>query len=273
MNRPLLEIIDLRISFGDLVVVDGINLTIEQGQSLAIVGESGSGKSVTALSTIGLLPKTAVVEGQILFKGNNICTMNNKQLRNIRGNKIAMIFQEPMSSLNPVYSIGEQIMETLLTHEAITHREAKQRTFEALDEVGIETDRFKSYPHEFSGGMRQRVMIAIALACKPSLLIADEPTTALDASTSRQIVDLLLTIQQNREMAILFITHDLCIVPTIAQNICVMRHGIIVEKGETKRVLEKPKHKYTSSLIACVPSLYTKCHRLQTIESCSNTKV
>ena len=266
MTKQLLEIRELQVAFGGRIAVDGVDFTIEQGQSLSIVGESGSGKSVTALSIIGLLPTNATRTGKILLEGKNVCAMNNKQLQNIRGNKISMIFQEPMTSLNPVFSIGEQILETIVAHEKVSTREAKRMSLEALEEVGIEIERYKSYPHEFSGGMRQRVMIAIALACKPSLLIADEPTTALDATTSLQIVNLLRTIQRNREMAILFITHDLCIVESIAESTCVMCRGKIVESGDTRGILNNPKHAYTKALISCVPSLQTKQHRLPTIE-------
>jgi ABC-type dipeptide/oligopeptide/nickel transport system ATPase component len=261
----MLEVHNLHISFDTRVAVDNINFSIDQGQSLAIVGESGSGKSVTALATLGLLPTNASVEGKILFEGHDVCSMKSKQLQTIRGKKIAMVFQEPMSSLNPVFSIGEQIMETILAHESLPRREAKKRAITALEEVGISKNRFNSFPHEFSGGMRQRVVIAIALACTPKLLIADEPTTALDASTSVQIIELLKELQTHREMAIMFITHDLCLAPTIANKICVMRSGLIVENGDTSTVLETPKHAYTTALTACVPTLYNKKRRLPTI--------
>ncbi|MBC8203428.1 MAG: ABC transporter ATP-binding protein [Planctomycetes bacterium] len=261
----MLEVKNLQITFGKHVVVDGIDFSVGRGESLAIVGESGSGKSVSALSILGLLPKNALVEGEILFDKQNICNINNTQLQKLRGKKIAMVFQEPMTSLNPVFSIGEQIMETLLAHESITRRAAKQRTLLALEEVGISKSRYNSYPHEFSGGMRQRVVIAIALACSPDLLIADEPTTALDASTSLQIIGLLKRLQQNRGMAIISITHDLCLVPSVADQICVMRSGKIVERGEISTVLKSPSHPYTKALTACVPSIYTKRKRLPII--------
>lgn len=261
----MLEVKKLQITFGKHVAVHEIDFLIKRGESLAIVGESGSGKSVSALSILGLLPKNATVEGEILFEGQNVCKMNNSQLQKLRGKKIAMVFQEPMTSLNPVFSIGEQIMETILAHESISRSGAKYRTLLALEEVGIPTSRFKSFPHEFSGGMRQRVVIAIALACTPDVLIADEPTTALDASTSLQIIDLLKRLQQDRGMAIIFITHDLCLVPSIADQICVMRSGKIVERGESSNVLNMPTHTYTKALIACVPSIYTKRKRLPTI--------
>ncbi|MBT4585061.1 MAG: ABC transporter ATP-binding protein [Phycisphaerae bacterium] len=261
----MLDVKNLRITFGNQIAVDGIDFSIEQGGSLAIVGESGSGKSVTALSILGLLPNNARVSGEILFEEYNISTLSSAQMQQLRGKKIAIVFQEPMTSLNPVFSIGEQIMETLLAHENLTRQEAKQKTLLALEEVGIPKERFKSYPHEFSGGMRQRVVIAIALACTPDLLIADEPTTALDASTSLQIIELLNQLQRNRNMAIIFITHDLCLVPSIAEHVCVMRSGKIVEKGKTSTVLEKPTHPYTTALTACVPSIYKKYKRLPTI--------
>jgi ABC-type dipeptide/oligopeptide/nickel transport system ATPase component len=261
----MLDVKNLRISFGKHVAVQGIDFSIEHGGSLAIVGESGSGKSISALSILGLLPKNATVEGEILFEDQNVCKMNNIQLQKLRGKKIAMVFQEPMTSLNPVFSIGEQIMETLLVHESITRSEAKQQALLALEEVGIPKNRFSSYPHEFSGGMRQRVVIAIALACTPDLLIADEPTTALDTSTSLHIIALLKRLQQDRGMGIFFITHDLCLVSSIADQICVMRSGKIVERGETSMVLSTPTHPYTVALTACVPSIYTKRKRLPTI--------
>ena len=262
----MLDIQNLRITFCNRVAVDCLNLTIEHGQSIAIVGESGSGKSVMALATLGLLPSTANIQGKILFDGEDVLGMSYRRLQKFRGANIAMIFQEPMTSLNPVFTIGEQIMETILRHEPETRRKARTKALCALEEVGIEPTRFDSYPHEFSGGMRQRVMIAIALACSPNLLIADEPTTALDTSTSKQIVDLLRDLQQDRGMAIVFITHDLCIVPSIAQTMCVMRSGKIVEKGETRRVLQTPTHQYTRALASCAPSFTTKQRRLPTIE-------
>ena len=262
----MLDIQNLRISFCDRVAVDCMNLTIEHGQSLAIVGESGSGKSITALAAMGLLPNTATVQGKILYDGEDVIGMSPRRLQTFRGTHIAMIFQEPMTSLNPVFTIGEQVMETILTHEPTTRRDARMKAICALEEVGIEATRFGSYPHEFSGGMRQRVLIAIALTCKPNLLIADEPTTALDTATSMQVVDLLRDLQQDRGMAIMFITHDLCIVPSIAQTICVMQSGKIVEKGETRSVLQTPKHHYTRALASCTPSFTTKLRRLPTIE-------
>jgi len=262
----MLNISDLRISFGQNVAVDSIDLTLEQGQSLAIVGESGSGKSVTALAVLGLLPAIAKIGGEILFERENICMMDNKQLQAIRGKKIAMVFQEPMTSLNPVFTIGEQIKETILAHEPLVQREAKKRTLGALEEVGISKNRYNSYPHEFSGGMRQRVVIAIALACKPNLLIADEPTTALDATTSLQLIELLNDLQQSRGMATIFITHDLCMAPSIAEEICVMRNGQIVESGNSRSVLQKPVHPYTKALTACIPSIYKKSYRLPTVD-------
>jgi peptide/nickel transport system ATP-binding protein len=239
---------------------------MERGESLAIVGESGSGKSLTALSVLGLLPKNTNVRGSILFEDTDICSMTRKELQRVRGKKIAMVFQEPMTSLNPVFPVGEQLVETIVAHESVSRRQAKQDSVALLEEVGISSTRFHAYPHEFSGGMRQRIVIAIALACKPTLLIADEPTTALDASTSMQIVSLLQTLQKKRGMATLFITHDLCLVPAIADRVCVMRSGKIIEQGETNTVLRTPSHTYTKALIACVPTLDTKRERLCTVQ-------
>ena len=255
MQQPILQINDLVISFGTQPAVEGASFFIERGKTLAIVGESGSGKSVTAMAILGLLPPTSQVRGEIVFEGINLLCATTKHLRSVRGNKVAMIFQEPMSSLNPVFSIGEQIEEAASLHRKVSRKTAKTLTRDVMEEVGLDRERFHAYPHEFSGGMRQRVMIAMALVCEPDLLIADEPTTALDATTSRQIMKLLFQSKERRNMSMLFISHDLHLVSSIADTVCVMRQGKIVERGAVADVLQKPKHAYTQELLDCVPTI------------------
>jgi peptide/nickel transport system ATP-binding protein len=221
---------------------------------------------VTALSILGLLPNYSNVSGEILFGEEQLIEMPQSKLRSIRGSEIAMIFQEPMTSLNPVFTIGEQIEEVVRIHRSLSRKNVRKVTFESMEEVGLSHHRRGSYPHEFSGGMRQRVMIAMALVCEPSLLIADEPTTALDATTSKQIVQLLMEIKNRRGMSMLFISHDLGLVSEIADDICVMRNGKNVESGDVNQVLQYPEHPYTKALLACRPSLTVRKDRLMTIE-------
>ncbi len=255
MQQSILQINNVEITFGKQRVVEDISFSLERGKTLAIVGESGSGKSVTALAILGLLPPTAQVCGEILFEDLQLLNATPKQLRTVRGNSIAMIFQEPMTSLNPVFTIGEQIEEAVLLHRNVSRQKAKAMTLDVMEEVGLERIRFHAYPYEFSGGMRQRVMIAMALVCEPVLLIADEPTTALDATTSRQIMKILFDAKKRRDMSMLFISHDLHLVASIADTVCVMQHGAIVEKVAAHDVLQKPTHPYTKELIACVPTI------------------
>ena len=259
MKQKTLQIKNLTISFGNQRVVNDVSFCVERGKTLAIVGESGSGKSVTAMSVVGLLPKNASVQGEVLFEDLQLLHATPKQLRSIRGNKIAMIFQEPMTSLNPVFTIGEQIKEAVLLHRNVSRKVAKSLTLESMDEVGLDRNRYSAYPHEFSGGMRQRVMIAMALVCEPTMLIADEPTTALDATTSRQIIELLYEAKERRGMSMLFISHDLHLVASIADNVCVMQGGTIIEKGATADVLQRPTHPYTQELLSCVPTITAVC--------------
>ena len=265
MSEVLLELRHVCVSFNENTVVHNLNMNVEKGKTTAIVGESGSGKSVTALAILGLLPSSASVTGEICFENCQLLSMPEKKKRLIRGRKIAMIFQEPMTSLNPVFTICEQISETVLLTKKISRRGVQTNTQKLLDEVGIPVNRIHSYPHEFSGGMRQRVMIAMALANEPSLLIADEPTTALDATTAKQIVELLFAAKGRRKMSMLFVSHNLGLVASVADEICVMRSGHIVESGTTLQVLRQPENEYTKSLLACQPSITRRQKRLTTI--------
>jgi len=251
----ILRVCDLKISFGEFCVAKNISFSIEKASTLAIVGESGSGKSVTAMAILGLLPAAANVQGKVQFEDMQLLSATPKQLRKIRGNNIAMVFQEPMTSLNPVFTIGEQIEESVLLHRNVSKKVARAMTRKAMEEVGLNPDRYGAYPHEFSGGMLQRAMIAMALVCEPTLLIADEPTTALDATTSRQLMQTLVEIRERRGMSMLFISHDLHLVASIADVVCVMREGRIVEKGSVRAVMESPSHPYTQALLDCIPSL------------------
>src|SRR4051794_2256510 len=259
--EPLLSIRDLSVAFGhgarEVLAVDRVSFEIAKGETLALVGESGSGKSVTALSVMKLLPYPPAhhPSGSIRFNGQELLTMSEDQLRRIRGDDISIIFQEPMTSLNPLHTIEKQIAEILLLHRGLTGAPARRRILELLDQVGIPdpAGRLGSYPHQLSGGQRQRVMIAMALANEPDLLIADEPTTALDVTVQAQILKLLKDIQQRLGMSMLFITHDLGIVRKIADRVCVMNTGKIVEHGEVERVFTAPEHPYTKALLAAEP--------------------
>ena len=243
---------------GLVKAVDNVSFTINQGETLALVGESGCGKSMTALSLLRLLPEPGrIVSGEISLDGRDMLHLPDIEMRRIRGNDISMIFQEPMTSLNPVLKIGEQIAEVLRLHQGATTAEALEQAAELLTLVGISDlqQRLRDYPHQLSGGQRQRIMIAIALACDPKLLIADEPTTALDVTIQAQIMDLLLDLKQQRQMATLLITHDLGVVASNADKIAVMYAGQIVESGTVKRVFENPLHPYTQGLLKCIPKL------------------
>lgn len=259
---PILSIRDLRTSFrtaeGWRTVVNGLSLDIARGQTVAVIGESGSGKSVTALSVMRLLDESRCrIEGKLLLEDEDLLTKSEEQLKELRGNKIAMIFQEPMTSLNPVATIGAQIGESLLLHREMSRREARIETLRLLDRVRIPSaaTRIDEYPHQFSGGMRQRAMIAIALACEPRLLIADEPTTALDVTIQGQILDLLKSLQDESDMSMLFITHDMGVVAEVADKTLVMYRGDVVEQGDTRQVFDAPKHPYSRALLAAVPNL------------------
>ncbi len=271
--NPLLEVKDLRIAFqsrtGVNEAVKGISFTLEAGETLAVVGESGSGKSVTALSLSKLLPPppACVVDGQIMLEGEDLLSYSEKQLLKVRGKEIAYIFQEPSTSLNPFFSVGHQIAEAIRLHRPAV-KDVKAEVINALDLVGIRMPekRFKDYPHQLSGGMQQRVMIAMGLSCHPKILVADEPTTALDVTIQAQIMDLMQDLKEKLKMSIILITHNFGIVDGFADKLVVMYRGKIVESGETGAVLSKPQHPYTKALIACIPKLGGKRMRLETID-------
>jgi len=264
MTEPLLEVKNLRINFktyaGLVQAVRGVDFTLAKGETLAIVGESGSGKSVTSNALMRLISQPAgrYEDGQILFEGKDLLKLSEREMESIRGNEIAMIFQDPMTALNPTMRVGKQIMEVILTHKkGVSKEAAKQRAIELLAEVGIPDPerRFKQYPHEFSGGMRQRVVIAIALAAEPKILIADEPTTALDVTIQAQILELMKKIQEKNGNAIIFITHDLGVVANVADRVAVMYAGQIVEYGSSHDIFYNPKHPYTWGLLGSMPDL------------------
>lgn len=263
MQKKLLEVKNLKIHFktyaGIVQAVRGVDFSLYEGETLAIVGESGSGKSVTSNALMKLIPQPPGIyaDGEILFEGKNLVSCTEKEMQRIRGNEIAMIFQDPMTALNPTMRVGKQITEVILKHNKISKEAAKQQAIELLEQVGISMPevRFKQYPHEFSGGMRQRVVIAIALAGNPKLLIADEPTTALDVTIQAQILELMKKIQGERKMAIIFITHDLGVVANVADRVAVMYAGQIVEYGKVNEIFYQPKHPYTWGLLGSMPDL------------------
>ena len=254
---------------GSVKAVDGIDFHVLQSRTLGIVGESGCGKSVTSLSVMRLLPRNGrSIAGRILLEGRDLLKLPEDEMRALRGNDISMIFQEPMTSLNPVFACGEQVAEAIRQHMHMNDREAKERTVELFKLVGIAgaERRVNDYPHELSGGMRQRVMIAMALSCDPTLLIADEPTTALDVTIQAQILELLRGIQEQKKMAIMLITHDLGVIAEMAQDVVVMYAGKVVERGTVEQIFEKPRHPYTQGLLASIPGSGTKGKRLNVIK-------
>ncbi len=273
----LLEIKNLRTYFqtreGLVRAVDDVSFYLDRGELLGLVGESGCGKSMTALSIMRLIAAPGkIVGGEILFAGRNLLSLSNAAMRDVRGNDIAMIFQDPMTSLNPVFTVGEQIAEALRLHRGLSRKAARKGAVEAMREVSIPDPelRVDDYPHQLSGGMRQRVMIAMALACDPKLLIADEPTTALDVTIQAQILELLNNLRKTRELAVLLITHDLGVVAEVADRVAVMYTGKIVEESPVDELFARPKHPYTEGLLRSVPKLtardVAKAERLQTIE-------
>ncbi|NLX01717.1 MAG: ABC transporter ATP-binding protein [Syntrophomonadaceae bacterium] len=258
----LLELNNLNMSFytyaGEVQALRGVSFTLEHGEVIGIVGESGSGKSVTSLSIMGLLPPAAKIKaGSINFNGRDLLTLSSSQMQQIRGNEISMVFQDPMTSLNPVYTVGNQIMEPLMQHQHLSRTQAQKKAVEMLALTGIPDpeQRFHQYPHEFSGGMRQRAMIAMALSCQPRLLIADEPTTALDVTIQAQILALMKDLKEHFNTSIIMITHDLGVVAQLCSRILVMYGGTIVEEGSTRDIFHNPRHPYTWGLLQSVPDI------------------
>ncbi|MFN0200271.1 MAG: ABC transporter ATP-binding protein [Bacteroidia bacterium] len=270
----MLSIQDLHLSFADHAgelqpILKGISLEVPKGKTLGIVGESGSGKSVTALTIMQLLAKNAsITQGKIEYEGTNLLTLSPENMRKMRGKKIAMIFQEPMTSLNPVFTCGYQVVEALQLHLGMNTKAAKQRTLELFQQVELpDIERiFNAYPHEISGGQKQRVMIAMAISCNPDLLIADEPTTALDVTVQKEVIELLQKLQTQQGMSMIFITHDLGLIAKISEEVVVMYKGEIVEQGKTKAIFENPQHPYTQGLLACRPTMKHRLKILPTVE-------
>ena len=274
-RKPLFEVADLAVSFDNetgprVQAVAGVRMSVFPGQTLAVVGESGCGKSVTAMSALQLIPRPPgrFDGGSILFEGQDLLSLTEDQMLKVRGGKIAMIFQEPMTSLNPVYTVGDQIIEAILLHRTVTADAAREIALQSMREVGIPKpeDRIDSYPHQFSGGMRQRVMIAMALACQPKLLLADEPTTALDVTIQAQILELLHELQRTRDMAMMLITHNLGVVAGNADVVCVMYAGRVVEYARVYELFDRPLHPYTRGLFRSIPGLHDQQRRLVTVE-------
>ncbi|MUK89337.1 ATP-binding cassette domain-containing protein [Ornithinibacillus sp. L9] len=273
MTEEILKIKDLHTHFftdnGEIPAVDGVSLSIKKGEVVGIVGESGCGKSVTSLSIMQLIPSPPgkIVSGTIDFKGENLVHASNKRIKQIRGNEISMIFQEPMTSLDPLFTIGNQIREAIRIHQKVSKKEANQKSVEMLKLVGIPRaeEVMNDYPHQLSGGMRQRVMIAIAMACDPEILIADEPTTALDVTIQAQILDLMKKLNEEKETAVLLITHDLGVVAEICDRVVVMYAGQVVEEGTTREILKDPRHPYSQGLIRSLPKLHEKDQKLYSI--------
>lgn len=269
----ILEVKDLHISFhtfsGEVQAIRGVDFDLHKGETLAIVGESGSGKSVTTKAIMRLLPESnsKIKQGQILFEGKDLAKLSDKAMQKIRGKDISMIFQDPMTSLNPTMKVGKQIIEPIMKHQKLSKAAATKRAIEILDLVGIPKpeERFNQYPHQFSGGMRQRVVIAIALACNPKVLIADEPTTALDVTIQAQILELMKSLQKKIDTSIIFITHDLGVVANVADRVAVMYGGKIVEVGTVDEVFYNPQHPYTWGLISSMPTLDTADEELYAI--------
>jgi len=272
MDVPLLEVESLRTAFatprGPVLAVDGVSFSLRAGGTLALVGESGSGKSVTARSLLRLVPDPPgrIVSGAVRFRGEDLLELSEARLRRLRGNQIAMVFQEPMSALNPVRRVGEQIAEVLRQHRGASRSEAAGRAVQLLEQVGIDApqSRARQYPHQLSGGMRQRVVIAMALACDPALLIADEPTTALDVTVQAQILELIRTLQKERGTAVLLITHDLAVVAQTCDEVAVMYAGRVIERAGVRDLFRRPAHPYTAGLLRALPSL-TPGKRLEPI--------
>jgi oligopeptide transport system ATP-binding protein len=273
VSEPLLSVEDLRVRFttdrGHVYAVNGISFAVARGETLGLVGESGCGKSVTSLAVLGLLSRNGeVTNGRAIFDGRDLIGLSDSQLRKVRGREVGMIFQDPMTSLNPVLTIGRQLREAIETHMGLDRGEAAARAAELLDQVGIPSAkaRLRDYPHQFSGGMRQRAMIAMALACSPKLLIADEPTTALDVTIQAQILDLLRTLVAEYDSALILITHDLGVVAGMCSRVAVMYGGLLMETGSTEQIFERPRHPYTLGLLGSIPRLDQERRELRPIE-------
>lgn len=266
--ETILEIKNLSVDFDGFKAVDDVDLTVEAGKVVGIVGESGSGKSVSQLALMGLIPYPGIIKAETLaFKGNDLLAMPKKKRRKITGKDIAMIFQEPMTSLNPCFTVEFQLTEALKVHEGGTRQSRRERAVELLDLVGIPApkERLKSFPHQLSGGMSQRVMIAMAIACNPTLLIADEPTTALDVTIQAQILDLLLSLQKKNNMALVLITHDMAVIAETVEDVVVMYAGQVVEKNTSDNIFNRPRHPYTEALLNALPERNVHARRLPTI--------
>ncbi|WP_432742753.1 ABC transporter ATP-binding protein [Streptomyces sp. JH002] len=264
----LLRVRGLTVAFDGVPVVDAIDFTVPRGGALGIVGESGSGKSMTSLAIMGLLPKGATRAGSVTFDGGELTALNERGMRAVRGDKIAMVFQDPLSSLNPYYTVGAQITEAYRAHRSgVTRKAARRAAIEAMERVHIRdaARRVDEYPHQFSGGMRQRVMIAMALSTEPDLIIADEPTTALDVTVQAQILDLLAEVRRDTGAALILITHDLAVVSEVADSLIVMRHGKVAESGTAEQIFSDPRHPYTRALLDAVPRIDDEIGALQTL--------
>ncbi|WP_163499608.1 ABC transporter ATP-binding protein [Helicobacter suis] len=274
--NALLEVKDLKTYFssrtGLIKAVDGVSFSIQVGQTVCLVGESGSGKSMSAWSIMGLIrPPGRIVGGEILFKGQNLLAYSDKQMQRLRGREIGMVFQEPMTSLNPSYTVGFQISEVFKIHQSqLNSAQIKQKSLELLSSVGLDASKYDAYPFKLSGGQRQRVVIAMAMACKPSLLIADEPTTALDVTIQAQILELMQTLQKQQHMAMLFITHDLGVVAQLADIVVVLYKGEVVEKARASDLFNNPKHPYTQALLEAIPKPGKRKIRLKSVDENTN---
>ena len=271
-NNYLLQIKDLAVEYhtdDDIVyAVNHVSLELKKGEALGLVGETGAGKTTLAKSILGILPKvqSKITSGEIEFEGQSMLSLSEKQMQKIRGNKIAMIFQDPMTALNPIETIGFQISEAILQHNKISKYEAQQRAFEMLEMVGIPRERYPEYPHQFSGGMKQRVVIAMALACNPELLLADEPTTALDVTIQAQVLEMMRDLRKKLDTSVILITHDFGVVADFCETVAVTYAGEIVERGSVDRIFNNPQHPYTQGLFASLPSLESKDRRLKPIK-------
>ena len=272
MNGPLLEVADLNVIYktyeGTVAAVNGVEFSLEAGRTLGLVGESGAGKTTTALSIMGLVPSPPgiITSGSVNFAGKNLLSFSEKEMKKIRGNHISMIFQDPMTSLNPVVTVGVQISEALVAHQNLSEAEAEKKAMEMLEKVQIPGQRYREYPHEFSGGMRQRVVIAMALACNPGLIIADEPTTALDVTIQAQVLELMRSLKEEFSTAMIMITHDLGVVGEVCDHVAVMYAGRIVETGSLEQIFGNARHPYTLGLFRCIPDIEEETSKIRPIE-------